>query len=280
VNIILNTDPFPNLPPEKTVTAKPAQPEARSQPSAVPFLAHLPKNACDVIGCKKYGQTFPNPQALADHKRAVHAPPPPKAQPKVITPPPTQPIMETHPAKVTSAHLLPAPGKFKCRTCGLPFDAVWELSAHVRTAHPEHVKRKKAGAFRCPECEFGGLNRSGLGKHFSTSHPGKILRIPTDTFECGACGHTGETEKAIKYHALSCHGTSAGMVRSRSTSPAAPPAPQPLPAPAEPLHERKAPSPDPRPTFTLTFTGTKADCGNVAMLLLQHGYNHLTTGEK
>jgi rubrerythrin len=272
MNLTLNTEFSPEAPPVKTIGAQPATPVERSQPRALPFLAHLPKNACDVIGCKKYGHEFPSPDALAMHKHHAHRPPAPKAQPKSITMEQT----ETPPTAVE-----PPAKTYACKQCDAGgFTTPAAIARHVKDTHPKPKSAPHAPLedphqhlgdmpAQCPLCGAKGT-RMWVALHFSKAHHGQILSLPTDPYRCKSCGFTSFSKEGVAKHCHVMHGTQKNLVEYRPPGAPVPPA-----TPAKPtgLEVTYKITPCNR---TLKLTLTQDDIARAAQLLISNGFTNLT----
>jgi hypothetical protein len=225
MNLKLDTNPLDGI-KEKIFHPAP-KPEIAPTPIPqlpTPIFQVLPRNACDVPGCKKYRHAFPSAQALLEHARAVHRPRSAEHRSAASVEPPKPMNTEAIAAK-----------KFKCKQCGASFDIVHQLGTHVRLSHPKSPEQRAAQAAKkmrgpaiCPRCQKQFQNWRGLSSHLKW----KVCQSP------------GQRAAGVP-----------------------------------PTVQEKPATLDPRANFFIRFTGTKAQCGQVAMLLLENGFNNLNTGE-
>lgn len=254
MNLKLDTDPLISPPsPKPEIAPQPTQaPDAPAAAPlfglAVPLFGLKNRNACDVIGCKKYGHAFPSQQALLEHARAVHhraqrgaAPKPGEGgQPKSMN-------METPAATKT----------YKCKHCDFTADSWHELGPHVRFTHPganlSKPKRAKlmvkvgnAYKYPCPHCPELLSNKTTLRNHIARAHsaPQTAAGGPDVNFRTAELRKPTPVERGTS-------GPDSSLVTRHSS----------------------------QETTFIRFTGTKAQCGQVAMLLLENGFNNLNTGE-
>jgi hypothetical protein len=246
MNLKLDTNPLDsrrekvlNPPPKPQITPQPTQPP--DAPAAAPLFRVLPRNACDVIGCKKYGHSFPSPQALLEHARAVHQR---RSAEHRSAPIQTQEPMkaeqcaETFPSGIRLAQharlvhkkrrTTRVDGKLRwpCPDCGHLASSAESLANHQHAAHSKSRPEVAAPSaqIQCPACTEVNT-RTWIGRHFCRAHKGEIFKCASDCFECTDCGATFVTRSAADAHCLKQHGRIRGLVKQRepSAAPTLPP---------------------------------------------------------